>query len=199
MREIIFPGQSVERTASREGTYMEGGKVYSKIIGLYDDSNGNIISLEGAWRPRMGEKVVGVVSEIGRKDTYKVVLSTNTEGIIISGRYERFRFKVGDVIEASIARVESESSVVLERPKPLGDGMIIEIKPTKVPRVIGKGNTMIDQIANLTKCRISVGMNGLVWLNDGDLRLAVSALRRIEREAHTSGLTEKIKKMLNGE
>jgi exosome complex component RRP4 len=77
--------------------------------------------------------------------------------------------------------------------------MISERKPTKVPRVIGKGNTMIDQIANLTKCRISVGMNGLVWLNDGDLRLAVSALRRIEREAHTSGLTEKIKKMLNGE
>ena len=199
MREIIFPGQSVERTASRESTYVESGKVYSKVVGLYDDSTGSIISLEGAWKPRMGEKVVGVVSAIGRKDTYRVTLSTNTEGVIISGRYERFRFKVGDVIEASIARVESQSSVVLERPRPLGQGMVIEIKPTKVPRVIGKGNTMIDQIANLTECKISVGMNGLVWLNDGNLQLAVSALRRIEREAHTSGLTEKIKNMLNGE
>ena len=198
MRGIIFPGQSVERTASRDGTYVENGKVYSKVVGLYDEGTGSIISLEGTWKPRMGEKVVGVVSEIGRKDTYKVSLSGNAEGIIISGRYERFRFRVGDVIEASVARVEGQGSVVLERPRPLGQGLIIEIKPMKIPRVIGKGNTMIDQIANLTKCKISVGMNGMVWLSDGNLQLAIDALRKIEMEAHTSGLTERIK-MLNGE
>ncbi len=199
MREIIFPGQSVDRSASREGTYMEKGEVYSKVVGLYDSSTGSLISLEGAWKPREGEKVVGVVSEIGRKDTYRVNLSVNTEGVIISGRYERYRFRVGDVVEASVARVESGSSVVLERPKPLGFGVVMEIKPTKIPRVIGKSNTMVDQISNLTKCRISVGMNGLVWLSDGNLQLAMAALRKIEEEAHTSGLTERIKKMLSGE
>jgi exosome complex RNA-binding protein Rrp4 len=43
-----------------------------------------------------------------------------------------------------------------------------------------------------------VGQNGVIWL-DGepeDVSLAVSAIRKVEDEAHTTGLTDKVRKFL---
>ena len=73
---------------------------------------------------------------------------------------------------------------------------IIKVKPKKVLRVIGKKNTMIDQIKELTKTDIVVGLNGLIWLRGGNIELAEEAIFKIEREAHTSGLTESIRQYL---
>ncbi len=55
---------------------------------------------------------------------------------------------------------------------------------------------MIRQIAEATGTHIVVGMNGLIWLKDGNITLATEALLKIEREAHLSGLTETIKNFL---
>ena len=62
--------------------------------------------------------------------------------------------------------------------------------------MIGKKNTMIDQIKALTKTDIIVGLNGVIWLRGGDIDLATDAIFKVEREAHTSGLTEVIKNYL---
>ena len=54
-------------------------------------------------------------------------------------------------------------------------------------------------IKDATGCSISVGQNGLVWINgsaDGEL-LAVNAIRKIEAESHLSGLTDRIKEFLD--
>ncbi len=67
-------------------------------------------------------------------------------------------------------------------------GTILEIRPTKIPRVIGKNNTMVQQIAAMTKSTIVVGNNGIIWLKGGNVALATEAIRKIEDEAHTSGL-----------
>jgi exosome complex component RRP4 len=76
--------------------------------------------------------------------------------------------------------------------------MVIEVSPSKVPRVIGKNGSMIQMLENMTGCRVYVGQNGRIWI-DGDLEnivRAVQAIRMIEDEAHSSGLTEKIKSFL---
>ena len=43
-------------------------------------------------------------------------------------------------------------------------GIIVDIAPTKVPRLIGKKGSMINMIKDKTKCKIVVGQNGLVWV-----------------------------------
>jgi exosome complex component RRP4 len=76
--------------------------------------------------------------------------------------------------------------------------MILDISPSKVPRVIGKNGSMIQMLKNSTGCRIYVGQNGRIWI-DGELDniiKAVKAVKLIEEEAHSMGLTEKIKKLL---
>ena len=77
-------------------------------------------------------------------------------------------------------------------------GIIVDIAPTKVPRLIGKKGSMINMIKDKTKCKIVVGQNGLVWIKGKpDMeQLTKDTIKLIEAEAHTSGLTNKIKNKL---
>ena len=80
-------------------------------------------------------------------------------------------------------------------------GQIIEISPSKVPRVIGKSGSMIQMIKGYTNCRIFVGQNGRIWL-DGEvdsIMHAIKAIQMIEQDAHSYGLTEKVKAYLEAE
>ena len=82
------------------------------------------------------------------------------------------------------------------RERKLYGGKIIDVKPSKVPRIIGKNNTMIKQLTEGTKSTIIVGMNGRIWIKGGDVALTTKAILRIQEEAHTSGLTDRIREML---
>ena len=46
---------------------------------------------------------------------------------------------------------------------------------------------------------IVVGQNGIVWVkgNPDRMKIAVEAIRQIEREAHTSGLTDRVRDFIN--
>jgi exosome complex component RRP4 len=81
-------------------------------------------------------------------------------------------------------------------------GQIIEIMPTKIPRVIGKQGSMISMLKQETGCQIAIGQNGRILINGKtpeDERLAVMAIRKIEQEAHTTGLTDRVTEMLKEE
>jgi exosome complex component RRP4 len=83
----------------------------------------------------------------------------------------------------------------------LTGGGIMEISAYKVPRVIGKGGSMINLLKEHTQCRIFVGQNGRIWI-DGDvdgISLAMRAINMIDENAHTVGLTENIREFLEKE
>jgi exosome complex component RRP4 len=64
--------------------------------------------------------------------------------------------------------------------------------------VIGKQGSMITLIREKTGCRIQAGQNGLIWI-DGEpdqIARAQQAVETISREVTSSGLTEKIEKLL---
>ena len=80
----------------------------------------------------------------------------------------------------------------------LKGGRIVEVASNKVPRIIGKQGSMVSMIKDATGCNISVGQNGIIWIDgspEGEL-LAIMAIRKIEEESHLSGLTDKIKGFL---
>jgi exosome complex component RRP4 len=81
-------------------------------------------------------------------------------------------------------------------------GQMIEITPTKIPRVIGKQGSMVTMIKQETGCQITIGQNGRILVSGKspeDERLAVMAIRKIEQEAHTTGLTDRVTEMLRKE
>src|SRR6266705_3350248 len=78
-------------------------------------------------------------------------------------------------------------------------GRVVEISASKIPRLIGRKGSMISMLKHETGCQITVGQNGiaLVWGKTPDAeRLAVEAIYMVEREAHTRGLTDRIREMI---
>jgi exosome complex component RRP4 len=70
----------------------------------------------------------------------------------------------------------------------------VDISHTRVPRLIGKGGSMIGMLKKEVNCDIFVGQNGRIWINGGEkeMDLAQKTILLIEKEAHTNGLTDRI-------
>jgi exosome complex component RRP4 len=164
-------------------------------MGLFDDQTSSLIPLEGLWYPQSGEKVIGVVEE-ARLNTDNVALNAPCKGLIIS-KCSGANIVNGDILEATVKELDKTGTIVLIRPRVLYGGKVLAVKPSKVPRILGKNDTMVRQIAEGTKASISVGMNGLIWIKGGDSDLATKAIIQIQEESHVAGLTERIAKMLS--
>jgi len=112
-------------------------------------------------------------------------------------------FDVGDIIIAQIVAYDRTRDPLLSVREPgLGKtmrGQLVEITPTKIPRVIGRKGSMVSMIKRETGCQITIGQNGLILISGKtpeNERLAVMALHKIEDESHTSGLTDRVTEML---
>ncbi|MGC8651724.1 MAG: KH domain-containing protein [Candidatus Micrarchaeia archaeon] len=193
IRQIVLPGEKVD-ARDRQDTYTDHGTVYSKVVGLYDKQGGTIIPLEGAYVPHIGDDIVGIINS-ERNGVYDIDIQHFDRCLLISDRHEELMER-GEVISATIRDIENKNTLIVEMPRMLNGGVLIHIKPTKIPRVIGKNDTMARMISTNTGTRIVVGMNGLIWLSGGDVTHAIEALLRVEREAHVEGLTNRIKIML---
>ena len=115
-------------------------------------------------------------------------------------------FDVGDLIIANVVASDRTRDPLLTVREPgLGKimrGQLVEVTPTKIPRVIGRQGSMVGMIKRETGCQLTIGQNGLILINGRspkDERLAVMALRKIEAESHTSGLTDRVTEMIKKE
>lgn len=197
MRRLVLPGEILaDKPLKLDDIVVEDGKTCATVIGIYDDERQTLIPLEGLWYPKAEERIIGIIEE-EKLNTYVVNLNAPYKGIIISKYVDESRIKNGDIVEAIVRERDKTGTIVLSRPRVLYGGKVIYVKPSKIPRVIGKANTMIRQLSLGTKSDISVGMNGLIWMKGGDIDLATEAILKIQDEAHISGLTERINEMLS--
>ncbi|MBN1175781.1 KH domain-containing protein, partial [Candidatus Woesearchaeota archaeon] len=111
-------------------------------------------------------------------------------------------YNIGDYFVGKITNVTSQNlvdvSVKGQGLYKLRGGRIIKVNTNKVPRIIGKKGSMVSMIKQATDCKITVGQNGLVWINGEPAmeNLAVETIEKIEEESHISGLTDRIKVFL---
>lgn len=195
MDRIVVPGELLaEKPIRSENTIVEGNRTYATVLSLFDEGKGILIPLENVWYPKHGETVIGIIAEI-RLNSYNVDLNSPFKGLILS-KFSETRFSQGDIVEAVVRGIDETNTVMLMRAMPLYGGKVVDIKPSKIPRIIGKGNTMLNQLIKGTNSSIKVGTNGRVWIKGGNASLATEAILRIQEEAHTAGLTERIKEML---
>ncbi|NVM55027.1 MAG: hypothetical protein HWN66_15080 [Candidatus Helarchaeota archaeon] len=118
----------------------------------------------------------------------------------------RRHFDIGEILAAEITAFNRTRDPVLSlRGRGLGKlrgGRIINIISAKVPRLIGRKGSMINLIKTETNCRLMIGQNGRVWVSGKTLEselLIDKLIRKIERESHTSGLTDRIKDLIHEE
>jgi exosome complex component RRP4 len=214
-KKLVIPGEFLSDVVNLadEGTYVEDGKVFSSVFGVASLKNRiRVVPLSGKYIPRPGDMILGIVTEVSFSN-WIVDIRSPYEGLLHISEFPRRiesadmskYLTVGDSIMALVKDVDANMKVELtlndQRSRQIKEGRIIEVTPSKVPRLIGKSGSMIAMLKNETKCNIFIGQNGRIWLTgrDKDLDLAVKAISKIERESHTSGLTDRIIKFLKEE
>ena len=215
-KEISVPGEVLAvgmDVLPGSGTYREGEKILANRLGLVmiEGRTIKLIPLAGRYTPKTGDTVICKVIDVGfngwRLDTnsaYSAMLSMKdaTSEFIQRGANLTQYYDLGDYIVCKIVNVTSQKliDVTMKGPglRKLKGGRIIEVASNKVPRIIGKQGSMVIMIKDATKCNIVVGQNGLIWIDGEPMNelLAIQAIRKIEKESHLSGLTDKIKGFL---
>ena len=220
MKQLVTPGDLIAEGEyiAGENTYTEDNKIYASRIGLveYEDKNVNVVALRAFYIPRMGDIVIGTIVEVGFNgwtvDINSPYLALLRASDVLSRPFKPQKddlsqvLDVGDLVVAKIISYDRTHDPQLTVGEPgLGKitrGEITRITPTKIPRVIGRKGSMISTIKQETGCQIILGLNGVILItgkNLEDEQLAMMAIRKIEQESHTSGLTDRITQMLKEE
>lgn len=211
-RDVVIPGDLIYEGKIRTGdnTYKEDGNIYATRVGLvnYGNDRVTVIALEAGFVPLVGDLVIGEVRDI-ELGQWKVNIGSDKNAILtvkdaINKPFRSYLdmtriLDVGDTIVAKIVDLDRSRTPILSIiGRDLGrvhEGFIINITPSKIPRLIGKKGSMINMILRETRCHVTIGQNGRVLIqgrNRSDEELAVKVINKVDAEAHTSGLTSRI-------
>ena len=216
-REIVTPGDLIAEGdyLAGDNTYREGEKLYASRVGLVDliDKTVMVVALHAFYAPRAGDTVIGKVVELTIAGWLVDIKAPQPAMLRASDVFERsFKpqrddlpsvFDIGDLIITKIISSDRTRDPQLTVREPgLGKitrGQIMEITPTKIPRVIGKKGSMINMIKEYTGCHIVLGQNGVILISGKTAeneQQAMMAIRKIDEESHISGLTDRVTEML---
>ena len=223
--QLVIPG---EKLASGSGFKVGGGvyrknvnnetEIYASMIGLAQirKNRVGVVPLEGCYIPLEGDIIIGMITKVGitswNVDIRGPYVGTLRVSNVIDRDFDALResldriLKTGDIIKAQITYFDRMRDPVLTLQgrglRKITNGRLIEVDPIKIPRIIGKKGSMIQLLKNMTNAQILVGQNGRIVIIAFNLKtenLVERAIRKIEAEAHTSGLTDRIREFLEQE
>jgi exosome complex component RRP4 len=213
-KEVVVPGDLLDDSGRlRPGfnTYKEGRQIYALRLGIKQvkgDTVG-VLALSGRYDPQRNDLIIATVLETGPSiwvmninGASPVTMHVNDVPWKVDFGETSKYMAAGDTVLVKIAFVDEIKKIQLTMKdracRKLTGGLVFEVSPSKVPRIIGRGGSMTNLIKGATNTRMFVGQNGVIWI-DGepqDVALAMAAIHKIEDEAHMSGLTDKIKAFL---
>ena len=214
-KKIVIPGQflSSDIKNAGSGTYVDDEKVYSLLYGILNDKRRiNVLPFSGKYVPSRNDLVIGTVIVV-TPSNWIFELGSAYDGLLhVSEFPRRIRsdemkgvMNIGDSAIIRIKDVNPAMKVEItmrERGlRVIKHGRVVDIMPTKVPRLIGHSGSMISMLKNETNCEIFVGQNGRVWINgkDNDMDRLGEAINMISINSNASGLTEMVFKFLRNE
>jgi exosome complex component RRP4 len=216
-KQLVVPGDLLAEGdyISGDSTYKKNGKIYANRLGLvdYNGKRVHVVALKAFYIPAPEDLVIGKIVETTPGGWVIDIKAPHLARLRASDVVERsFKpettdlpsiFDVGDLIIAKVIDYDRTRDPILTVREPgLGKimrGQLIEVTPTKIPRVIGRQGSMVGMIKKETGCQLTIGQNGWILISGRspeDERLAIMALRKIEAESHTSGLTDRVTEMI---
>lgn len=212
IKKIVIPGELIaagNEYLPGEGTEKRKEGIVALKFGLAEEANKliKVISLSGTYQPRRGNVVIGRVENV-TFNGWVINIDTAQNAFLPLMETPRYVDKdameevmdIGDIVVAKIWNVNKRGidlTIKMHGFGKLERGLIMTINSNKVPRVIGKEGSMIALIKEETKCRITVGQNGIISIegdNVEDEILAKRAIMFVSEKSFMSGLTEELKK-----
>ncbi|MGB6500995.1 MAG: exosome complex RNA-binding protein Rrp4 [Thermoplasmata archaeon] len=212
-RILVLPGEEIPGHGLKPGpgTYRVGGKVYASVLGLVSERPPvvQVIPLSGRYIPKAGDVVLGTVTDVQTTfwlldigaPRWAPLHMTGTPWKVEIGETDRF-LGVGDSVVVQVENLEATGRIGVTM---IGDGLgkleggtIVRISPARIPRVVGRGGSMIQTITGQTGAQVAIGQNGRVWVNGSPeaIRRVTDVLRMIEQNGQRSGLTNRVESYL---
>ena len=174
-RRYVIPGDVITTGPFRpeQNVYQEGDRIISTSVGISEifDNAVRVIPLTGIYMPKTNDLIIGKV--IGHSSlSWEFDINSCFVGFLpaqdVFGRdYSptkdelKERLDKGDLVAARVANFDrSRDPLLTVQDRDLGkieSGELIEISPSKVPRLIGKRGSMIQTIEMATKAMITIG------------------------------------------
>jgi exosome complex component RRP4 len=217
-QDIVVPGQLLAEGDFRngDGAYKEQEKVFASVIGVAKMKGKTVyvVPLKGQYIPKVRDIILGKVVEVTLNgwlldfhSPYSAMLPvmhalSRRDAVHAKENLRRY-YDIGETVVAEIIAADrTRDPLVTTLGRGLGKvrgGMLLTIISTRVPRLIGRKGSMINMLKSDLQIDIVVGQNGIVWVkgNPKRMTIAVEAIRQIEREAHTSGLTDRVRDFIN--
>ncbi len=216
-RKVIIPGEVIVHGKDYlpgEWTEKRNDDIVALRFGVAEEVNKlvRIIPVSGPYQPRRGNAVIGEVVNVLSNgwfidiDTPESAFLSLSEvpGYVNKGELAEV-LDTGSMVVSKIANINKRGIDLTIRANGLGeieDGIVIKVNSNKVPRVIGKEGSMINLIKEHTKCDITVGQNGVIWISGESTEaelFAKKAIMFIIENFFMEGLTEEMEKWFNKE
>lgn len=211
-RKVVIPGEVIasgDDYLPGDWTEKRGNDIVAIRFGLGEESNKlvKVIPLSGVYNPRRGNVVIGKVEniiqagwfiDIGASDN--AFLSLNEVPRYVNRDAMKDVLDIDEMVVAKIWSINGRGIDLSLKSRDLGrleGGIIFEVNPNKVPRIIGKEGSMVKMIKEETGCNITVGQNGFVWVKGDTVEkelFAKEAVMFVTENSFIEGLTEEVKK-----
>jgi exosome complex component RRP4 len=197
MRKVVIPGELLTTKRKKLGSnvYIENNKVYSSKLGILQESNDyiSVIPLNGSYLPKEGDAVVGVIKSESLPG-YGIDINCGMFDTFFPKSLLTKKLNIGDIIFAKIKKVDH--SVDIDNINILPKGNILNVPSVKVPRIIGKNESMLKILKKYTNSNIVVGKNGRIWYVSQKPNLLEEAIKIIVENSQKSKLTNYIENFL---
>ena len=213
-RQIVVPGETIisgNEYLPGEGAYRDGEDVVAGRYGIANvfEKHVRVVPVSGAYYPKRGNTIIGTIVDItfngwlidfgGAQNAFLAV--AEVPRYVNKNEMAEF-LNFGESVIVKVWDVKSRGVDVSMKMRGYGKiegGMIVQIGPNQVPRVIGREGSMVKMIKEATGCDVTVGQNGKVWISGKDTDMEVAARRIVEfigNNAVSNGLTEKVQDMI---
>ncbi len=212
-RILVLPGEEIPAHGLKPGpgTYRTGGKVYASVLGLLSPRPPlvQVIPLSGRYIPKPGDVVLGTVTDVQGTfwlldigaPRWAPLHMTGTPWKIDVGETNQY-LRVGDAVAVQVENLDATGRIGVtmlgEELGKLEGGTIVHVSPARIPRVVGRGGSMIGTIIRHTGAQIVVGQNGRIWVRGSPeaIRRVTAVLRLIDENGQRSGLTDRVESYL---
>jgi exosome complex component RRP4 len=215
LSKLVVPGEIVAKGNFRSwvNVLKKGEEYLSLFVGRAEISGGRVrvIRLSGPYIPKVGDFVIGVVTDV-QPLAATLDINSYVNGYILANAFFKRRIdpskfdlsnkvNIGDLVAARVKKIERGKDIVLQpdqKWKVEGDA-IFYISPAKAHYLYASRSRIPSKIKELTGAELRLGANGIVVVK-GDLKkieMVKRALDVIESTYNLNGLYNEIIKVLN--
>jgi len=194
-KKIVVPGDLITDQVKKLGqnVYFENNKIYSSIIGILSESNDfvSVIPLNGPYSPVVGDGIVAVVKD-EVLNGYILEYNSFDDSFLLKSNIRK-ELSIGTVVFLRIKNIADNGSLEFDNINILPKARVFQTSPVKIPRLIGKNESMLNLFKEYLGGNIVIGKNGWIWYNSEDVSLAKRAFSLVVKNSQKSNLTNSVK------